>query len=37
MSKADRELLRNFSKIEEEVARNDLMQAMEDDGAPIND
>lgn len=37
ISKADRELLRNFSKIEEEIAEKDLRQAMEDDGAHIID
>jgi hypothetical protein len=32
MSKQDRELLRNFGKIEDEVAEKDLMVAMESDG-----
>ena len=34
ISKQDRELLRNFSKVEDEVAERDLKQAMEADGAP---
>jgi hypothetical protein len=34
ISKQDRELLRNFSKVEDEVAERDLKMAMEADGAP---